>query len=149
MPYSRIRREFVKAEMPICRRAPGFTLVEVMVALAVVALSVPALLFALDQQIDGSAHLRDRGLAQVVAANRMSEIRLGLRAGRPLPSGTTAGEEEMAGRRWYWYASSTATGVPNFIRMEVRVSDRAAEQAPALYTLVGFIAGDAGPVPGS
>ena len=53
----------------------GFTLVEVMVALAIVALAVPALLFTLDQQIDGSSYLRDRSLAQIVAVNRLAELR--------------------------------------------------------------------------
>ena len=46
----------------------GFTLIEVMVALTVVAVTLPALLFLLSQQIDGTAYLRDRSVAQWVAA---------------------------------------------------------------------------------
>lgn len=42
----------------------GFTLIEVMVALTVVAVTLPALLFLLSQQIDGTAYLRDRSVAQ-------------------------------------------------------------------------------------
>ena len=48
----------------------GFTLIEVMVALTVVAVTLPALLFLLSQQIDGTAYLRDRSVAQWVAADR-------------------------------------------------------------------------------
>ena len=47
----------------------GFTLIEVMVALTVVAVTLPALLFLLSQQIDGTAYLRDRSVAQWVAAD--------------------------------------------------------------------------------
>ena len=58
------------------RQASGFTLVEVMVALAVVAVALPALLLTLSQQIDGLRYLEDRSHAQWVAANRLAELRL-------------------------------------------------------------------------
>jgi general secretion pathway protein I len=51
----------------------GFTLVEVMVALAVVAIALPALLVALSQHVDGTGYLRDKSLAQMVAANKLAE----------------------------------------------------------------------------
>ena len=47
----------------------GFTLIEVMIALTVVAVTLPALLFMLSQQTDGTAYLRDRSVAQWVAAD--------------------------------------------------------------------------------
>ena len=118
----------------------GFTLVEVMVALAIVALSVPALLFTLDQQIDGTAYLRDRELAQLVASNRLGELRLAALAGRPLERGSAAGEEEMLGRRWFWRVDSEATGAPGFQRIEVRVRAGAEAEAPVLATLAAFFA---------
>lgn len=117
----------------------GFTLVEVMVALLIVALAVPALLFTLDQQIDGTAYLRDRSMAQLVAINRMSELRLATRVGRPLLRGSVNGEEEMAGRLWYWSVESTATDVPEFLRIAVSVRDEAQDDA-SLYTLVAYFA---------
>jgi general secretion pathway protein I len=112
-----------------------------MVALAIVALAVPALLLTLDQQIDGSAYLRDRSLAQVVAQNRMAELRLGLAGGRRDMGGTLLGVEEMAGRDWYWRIETTATEVPDFSRVAVSVSLREGADAPRLYTLVAFVAG--------
>lgn len=121
--------------------ANGFTLVEVMVALAIVAVAVPALLFTLDQQIDGDAYLRDRSLAMVVASNRLAELRLGARAGRRELRGTLNGSEEMAGREWFWQVVSSATEVPGFQRVEIRVRDRVGEDASPLYTLVAFLAG--------
>ena len=80
----------------------GFTLIEVMVALTVVAVTLPALLFLLSQQIDGTAYLRDRSVAQWVAADRVAEIRLTVAKERSARPGVIAGESERAGRTWYW-----------------------------------------------
>ena len=126
------------------RRQAGFTLVEVMVALAIVAIAVPALLFTLDQQIDGTAYLRDRSLARVVAGNRMNELRLALRAGQRRLRGNLSGSETLAGRDWFWRVSTTATQVGNFSRVEVAVRDREDERAAPLYTLVAFLAEESG-----
>jgi general secretion pathway protein I len=122
------------------RTQRGFTLVEVMVALAIVAIAVPALLFTLDQQIDGSAYLRDRSMAQVVASNRLTELRLALRAGRRRLQGTLSGSETLAERDWFWQVRTIATEVPNFSRVEIEVRDRENEAAAPLYTLVAFLA---------
>ena len=54
----------------------GFTLVEVMVALMVIAIALPALLKALYQQVDGTAYLRDKSIAQWVANNKLAENRI-------------------------------------------------------------------------
>ncbi|MEE4277066.1 MAG: type II secretion system minor pseudopilin GspI [Halieaceae bacterium] len=127
-----------------CERSRGFTLIEVMVALAIVAIAVPALLFTLDQQLDGTAYLRDRSLAQIVASNRLSELRLALRNSQRRLQGTLSGSETLAGREWYWRMTTTATEVPRFSRVEIRVSDTQAEGASSLYSLAAFVrAGDA------
>ncbi len=109
-------------------------------ALAVVALAVPALLFTMDQQIDGTAYIRDRSLAQVVASNRLAELRLALRGGQQTLRGSSTGSEVMAGRDWYWRVQSQGTEVPDFSRVEIQVRPIAGEDAPSLYTLVAFIA---------
>jgi general secretion pathway protein I len=122
------------------RTQRGFTLVEVMVALAIVAIAVPALLFTLDQQVDGTAYLRDRSVAQVVASNRLTELRLALRAGQRRLSGSLSGSESLAERDWYWRVRTIATEVPNFSRVEIEVRDREEDAAQPLYTLVAFLA---------
>ncbi len=122
------------------QRGQGFTLIEVMVALAIVALTVPALLLVLDQQIDGTAHLRDRALAQIVATNRLSELRLSLRRGQGALQGTLSGSEEMADREWFWRAQSTATRMDGFSRLEIQVRVDEGEDVTPLYTLVAYLA---------
>lgn len=124
-------------------RHAGFTLVEVMVALFIAALTLPALLFTLDQQIDGTGYLRDRSLAQLVASNRMSELQLSLRAGRPAPQGRLSGEEQMLGRDWFWSLQTQATEVPQFTRVEIQVRDEEGAEAAPLFTLVAFLSAGA------
>lgn len=122
------------------RRRQGFTLVEVMVALAIVAIAVPALLFTLDQQVDGTAYLRERSLAQVVASNRLTELRLALRAGRSRFAGTLTGSETLAERDWYWRVRTVATEVPDFSRVEIEVRSREDEATSPVFTLIAFLA---------
>ena len=119
--------------------ASGFTLVEVMVALAVVALALPALLFSLSQHIDGAAHLRDKSLAQLVASNRLAELRLVSTAQRKLYSGQDSGEVEVAERVFYWWVQSTTTEVDDFVRIEISVALDEEDEAEPLYHLLAFM----------
>ncbi len=127
---------------PVKRCGPlrGFTLIEVMVALAVVALAIPALLFTLNQQIDGTAYLRDRSLAQLVASNRLAELRLSLRSGQQNLRGRISGSENMAGREWFWQIQSQSTEIPNFSRVELQIRAREDTDSTPLYTLVAYLA---------
>jgi general secretion pathway protein I len=120
----------------------GFTLVEVMVALVVVAVAIPALLKALYSQVDGTAYLRDKSVAQWVAGNKMVESRLLLARNGRLFRGERRGTETMAGQEWYWLMTSRETEVENFYRLEIEVGRDEAGATEPLYTLVGFIAAE-------
>jgi len=116
----------------------GFTLVEVMVALAIVAIAVPALLFALFQQLDGTEYLRDRSIASWIATDRMSELRLVVAKQGAVPKGELLGETRLAERDWYWWIEQQATEIPGFIRVDVKVSLEA-ERTQPLHTLTAFV----------
>ena len=117
----------------------GFTLVEVMVALAVVAVALPALLVTLSQQLDGLSYLEDRTQAQWVAANRLAELRLVVGAKGTLKTGRVSGSEELAGRTWYWWSEGEETEVPGFFRYEIVVSDQDDGEASPVHTLDGYL----------
>ena len=123
-------------------RARGFTLVEVMVALAIVAIALPALLMALYQQIDDTAYLRDKTLAYMVAENKLAEIRLVIGSTRNLSAGTDSGLASMADRDWYWWVETKATEVEKFFRVDITVSLDEEQQEQPLYTLSAFMSGD-------
>ena len=124
------------------KRSRGFTLVEVMVALAVVAISLPALMISLNQQIDGTAYIRDKSLAYMVAANKLAESRILADARQSLLKGKDSGIAAMAERDWYWSMESKPTEVQEFYRIEIRVAASEEQIETPLYTLVAFLSAD-------
>lgn len=99
-------------------RARGFTLIEVLVALAVFAIAMTALVQAGGQRAENLAYLRDRTLATWIAVDRITALRLG--SGWP-GVGTRTGEVRMAERRWYWTAEIKQTANQSIRRVEVAV----------------------------
>ncbi len=124
------------------RRTAGFTLVEVMVALAIVALALPALMVALSRQVDATGYLRDKSMAHAVAANKLAELRILAYARRDLLRGRDSGVASMAERDWYWWVESSLTEVPLFYRVEIDVALDEGDAEQPLYTLVAFLPAD-------
>ena len=124
------------------REQSGFTLVEVMVAMAVVAIALPALLVTLSQHVDATGYLRDKSMAQMVAANKFEELRILSRAGQSLLQGKESGVSSMAGREWYWWLESQPTEANNFYRVAIDVAADEEQGATPLFTLVAFLSAD-------
>ncbi|MBB5660675.1 type II secretion system minor pseudopilin GspI [Brevundimonas halotolerans] len=102
------------------RRRSGFTLIEMMVALAVFSLAALALLRMTTENTRTAGELETRTLAGIVADNLAVET---LVAVDPPAPGETAGETDLGGRRWMWRRIVSGTGDPALLRIEVRVSD--------------------------
>ena len=120
----------------------GFTLVEVMVALAVVAIALPALMFSVKEQLDGTAYVRDKTQAEWVASNKLTEIRLTNRSTGAVPGKKMSGRETLAGRDWEWIVNTKAfeqNGMKELHAVEVQVREAGNKSDTPLVTLYGII----------
>jgi len=100
------------------KRQRGFTLLEVLVALAIVAIALGALLKTGAGNSANAVYLRDKTLAHWVAMNKVTEFQLA--PGWPA-TGTTRGKADMAGREWHWTAKVSETFDANVRRLDVEV----------------------------
>jgi general secretion pathway protein I len=124
-------------------RAPGFTLLEVLVALAIVTIGMAALLGALSSSTDTLSYLRDKTFAQWVALNQITTLRL---SGQQAQPGNSDGDTDYAGRTWHWRQEVTATEVPGVVRIDVKVRPKDVKTSDAdsgWFTTVSGIQGDA------
>lgn len=118
------------------RQAAGFTLMEVMIALAILALALAAAIGAAGQGARTAAALTEKTHAQWVAANVIADLRL--RQQWPAP-GRKEGRAALMGRQWHWEMQVKETDDPALRRVEVAVFADGAK-APAT-TLLGFLGG--------
>ena len=111
-------------------KARGFTLLEVMVALLIVALGLAAAVQLTALAADNARALSRRTEADWVAMNQLGAMQL---AGAWPADGSTQGHSSMAGRTWYWSQRVQGAPLPNL--REVVIEVRATPAGPALATL--------------
>ena len=122
-------------------RSAGFTLVEVMVALAIAGLSLAAVAASISQMVDAASAMQERTYASWIAQNKITELRLT----NEIPEvSSSSGEVEFAALEWAWRATISETGVEDLFRVDVAVSYAGSDDV--IRTVSGFI-GEPG-VPG-
>ena len=115
-------------------RTAGFTLVEVMVALAIAGLSLSAVAASISQMVDAGSAMQERTYASWIAQNKIAELRLA----NVVPEvSSTSGEVEYAALEWAWRATISETGVENLFRVDVEVSYAGSDEI--IRTVTGFI----------
>lgn len=107
----------------------GFTLIEALIALAILGMTAVALLSATEAHVARIGGLESRALAQLAAENHLAEIELGI-AG-------DAGEAELLGYAFEITAERAATTDPDLARVDLTVTDAAG--GAALRGFIGFV----------
>ncbi|TRX75705.1 type II secretion system minor pseudopilin GspI [Pseudomonas mangiferae] len=125
------------------KAARGFTLLEVLVALAIFAIVAASVLTAASSSLKNASRLEDKTLAMWIADNHLTEMQLA----DPQPAdGRANGDLEFAGRRWQWQSQVEATSDPDMRRIIVWVALRPIRGGTggklddrAIVRLVGFL----------
>ncbi len=114
----------------------GFTLLEVLVALTILAIALGALVRAVGGAAHNAAWLEERSFAQWVAENEI--VRMQALGEWPEP-GRKTGQSEMASRVWHWRAAISTTPEIDLRRVEITVH-RTADDPDPVTTFTGFLA---------
>lgn len=104
---------------PLTATARGFTLVEVLVAVAILAIGLAAVFAQINQTVFAASYLRDSTLASWVATDRITDLRL--QGGFPSID-ETDGEIDMAGQTWRYTINVSQTPLEDMRRIDVAVS---------------------------
>lgn len=112
----------------------GFTLIEVMVALAIAALALGAVAAAISQMVESSTAMQQRTYASWIAQNRIAELRLA----NVVPEVSEDSDQvEFANQEWTWRSTVSETGVENLFRVDVDVSLAGSDDV--IRTVTGFV----------
>jgi general secretion pathway protein I len=116
-------------------RQSGFTLLEVLVALVIVALGLMAAFGQVNQTLTVSSRLRDKTLAHWVAVNEMTRLRL---LGEFPAIGSRSDEVEMARTNWRYTINVVKTPLDALRRVDISVAF-ADRPDSVVTTLTGFL----------
>jgi len=127
------------------RRQQGFTLIEVLIATAVLALALGAFIAAGAHYADYARYIHDKTLAQWVAHNQLVKYQLA----REWPStGTQEDDTDMGRRTWHWRAKIDDSPDPAIRRIDIQVfriaPDSDKPEANSITTLSGFVSRNGG-----
>jgi general secretion pathway protein I len=114
----------------------GFTLLEMLVALAVFSIAALALLNLETVTVTNTMRIADRTIGQIVARNVAVEA---LTDPVPPSVGTETGEEESAGRVWHWTRITSPSPESRILQIEIAVADESGDRA-ADFTIFRFAA---------
>lgn len=108
------------------KKSRGMTLLEVMLALVILASAGIAVMQAASQALNNQSYLQQKTFAMWIASNRLAELKLQ----QKWPTSSWQSDDiEFAGAKWYWRYQGVATGDPSFTALDIEVSDQKDGQA--------------------
>lgn len=114
----------------------GFTLIEVMIALFIFAVSATALSVTFQNNVNNARNLKERTFASWIAANKMAE----LHATKQFPQVSTRDDKvQYAGTEWL-VRTTVAQTVPGFRKVDIQVTPQTtAREVSFVATLSGYV----------
>lgn len=116
----------------------GFTLLEVLVALAVLSIAMIPLIKTPVAIASNQSYLKAKTFAEYVALNKIAEIHLD----RKYPAlGTKKGSELMAGREWFWKSKIVKANslFKNIRRIELTVYDSEDDDSSEVIKMISLV----------
>jgi len=114
----------------------GFTLLEVMVALLVCAISLGGAVKVIGNAANNASRMNNKTFANWVALNQIAKLRI---TSEWPKFGEQKGDSEMAGRKWAWEQKSIKTDDDNIRRIEMSVWLDDDQKSDPFVTMVGFL----------
>lgn len=125
----------VAPDLPVKNRSRGFTLVEVIVALMIIAVALAAAISAASATVYNAAGLQERTFAHWVAMNKLTELQI--MKEWPAPH-KTDGSTLMAEHEWFWTMDVIETEDKTVRKVEIAVRANDNDEN-SLVNVTGFI----------
>lgn len=115
-------------------KAKGFTLIEVVVAVGIVAVALAVMVQSVTDLAMNNQRLKEQVFAQWVAHNVMERELLSM---PKFQAGSQSGTEDLANNTWFWKRRIVKTTMPKFYQYEVDIYKRK-DDKNAVYTLSAY-----------
>lgn len=128
-----LTKPLLKTHISRLIRMQGFTLIEVMVALAIIAIALSAVSRSLGVTVSNQSHLESRVVATWLAENAIVERQV-------LGNSSTESQQSarMLNRDWTIEYAVEPTFIPEIYKLSVKVSEKGSDSVSAnLYSVVG------------
>ncbi|WP_269458321.1 GspI family T2SS minor pseudopilin variant LspI [Legionella waltersii] len=112
----------------------GFTLIEVLLALAIIAIALTALLKATSQDVENTSRIKEKTISHWIAEQGVNMIQLGLM--QPNQSQESTQATTMLGEKWFWRAAVHSTPIKRLQRIVISVSQN--QSGPFREELIAF-----------
>ena len=106
--------------MMMQRKTSGFTLIEVLLALTIIAVALTALLKAIAQNVEHTQRIKEKTISHWVAMQGVAMVQLGLL--QINQSQETTQDTTMLGEHWFWRAKTSTTPIKSIQLITISVS---------------------------